>query len=36
MPSIRIISDLRNNSKLISEYCRKTNGYKNGAGDMVE
>ncbi len=39
MPNIRPISDLRNNSSEISEYCRKTREpifiTKNGIGDMV-
>ena len=39
MPNIRPISDLRNNSNAISEYCRKTREpiyiTKNGIGDMV-
>lgn len=39
MPSIRPISDLRNNSGEISEYCKATREAifitKNGIGDMV-
>ena len=39
MPSIRPISDLRNNANEISEYCRKEREpvyiTKNGTGDMV-
>lgn len=39
MPSIRPISDLRNNSNEISEFCRGTREpvfiTKNGIGDMV-
>lgn len=39
MPNIRPISDLRNNSNEISEYCRDTREpvfiTKNGVGDMV-
>lgn len=39
MPSIRPISDLRNNSNEISEFCRTSNEpvfiTKNGVGDMV-
>ncbi|MCL2337310.1 MAG: type II toxin-antitoxin system Phd/YefM family antitoxin [Firmicutes bacterium] len=39
MPSIRPISDLRNNANEISEYCRKEREpvyiTKNGVGDMV-
>jgi prevent-host-death family protein len=39
MPSIRPISDLRNNANAISEYCHKTREpvyiTKNGVGDMV-
>jgi prevent-host-death family protein len=39
MPNIRPISDLRNNSSAISEYCHKTKEpvfiTKNGIGDMV-
>jgi prevent-host-death family protein len=39
MPSIRPISDLRNNSNEISEFCRATREpvfiTKNGVGDMV-
>lgn len=39
MPSIRPISDLRNNSNEISEYCKETGEpvfiTKNGSGDMV-
>ena len=39
MPSIRPISDLRNNSNEISEFCRSTREpvfiTKNGVGDMV-
>lgn len=39
MPSIRPISDLRNNSNEISEFCRGTREpvfiTKNGVGDMV-
>jgi len=39
MPTIRPISDLRNNSNEISEYCRTSREpvfiTKNGVGDMV-
>ena len=39
MPNIRPISDLRNNSNEISEFCRTTREpvfiTKNGVGDMV-
>jgi prevent-host-death family protein len=39
MPSIRPISDLRNNSNEISEFCRSSREpvfiTKNGVGDMV-
>ena len=39
MPNIRPISDLRNNSNEISEFCRSTREpvfiTKNGVGDMV-
>ncbi len=39
MPNIRPISDLRNNSNEISEFCRNTREpvfiTKNGVGDMV-
>ena len=39
MPSIRPISDLRNNANEISEYCRTEREpvyiTKNGSGDMV-
>ena len=39
MPNIRPISDLRNNSNEISEFCRATNEpvfiTRNGVGDMV-
>ena len=39
MPNIRPISDLRNNSNEISEFCRTTHEpvfiTKNGVGDMV-
>jgi len=39
MPAIRPISDLRNNSNEISEFCRATREpvfiTKNGVGDMV-
>ena len=39
MPNIRPISDLRNNSNEISEFCRATREpvfiTKNGVGDMV-
>ncbi|MDA8234491.1 MAG: type II toxin-antitoxin system Phd/YefM family antitoxin [Clostridia bacterium] len=39
MPSIRPISDLRNNANDISEFCRKSREpvfiTKNGVGDMV-
>ena len=39
MPAIRPISDLRNNSNEISEFCRSTREpvfiTKNGVGDMV-
>ena len=39
MPTIRPISDLRNNSNEISEYCRTAREpvfiTKNGVGDMV-
>ena len=39
MPNIRPISDLRNNSNEISEFCKATNEpvfiTKNGVGDMV-
>jgi len=39
MPNIRPISDLRNNSNEISEFCRTTNEpvfiTRNGVGDMV-
>lgn len=39
MPNIRPISDLRNNSNEISEFCKTTNEpvfiTKNGVGDMV-
>jgi len=39
MPNIRPISDLRNNSNEISEFCRMTREpvfiTKNGVGDMV-
>ena len=39
MPSIRPISDLRNNANEISEYCRNAHEpvfiTKNGTGDMV-
>ena len=39
MPSIRPISDLRNNSNEISEFCKKTREpvfiTRNGVGDMV-
>lgn len=39
MPNIRPISDLRNNSNDISEFCRNTREpvfiTKNGVGDMV-
>ena len=39
MPTIRPISDLRNNSNEISEYCRSSREpvfiTKNGVGDMV-
>ena len=39
MPTIRPISDLRNNSDEISEFCRSTREpvfiTKNGVGDMV-
>ena len=39
MPSIRPISDLRNNASDISDYCRQTREpvyiTRNGSGDMV-
>ena len=39
MPTIRPISDLRNNSNEISEFCRSSHEpvfiTKNGVGDMV-
>lgn len=39
MPSIRPISDLRNNANEISDYCRQTGEpvyiTRNGTGDMV-
>ncbi|MCD5413562.1 MAG: type II toxin-antitoxin system Phd/YefM family antitoxin [Clostridiales bacterium] len=39
MPSIRPISDLRNNANAISEFCHRTREpiyiTKNGVGDMV-
>ncbi len=39
MPSIRPISDLRNNANEISDYCRQTREpvyiTRNGSGDMV-
>lgn len=39
MPNIRPISDLRNNSNEISDFCKKTGEpvfiTKNGVGDMV-
>lgn len=39
MPSIRPISDLRNNANEISDYCRQTREpvyiTRNGTGDMV-
>ena len=39
MPSIRPISDLRNNANEISDFCRQTREpvyiTRNGSGDMV-
>ena len=39
MPTIRPISDLRNNANEISDFCRKTHEpvyiTRNGSGDMV-